>query len=382
MSLTLSVSAEAPSALRVQLFSAVQRRDDAEIARLRGALVQELGARAGVPEGGLQKHLPVDDSVPDLCAVNTRWTETLREAAGRFPWQNVQANALPRTRAVGRWVSALALARADAEPMREGAEYLISVQGSDGAFGYPVPQPDDHRRLAESARRLVAGLNKRGVAAVEKGYIVQAGDTGELNFDNGEAALSLLDAYAATNHAAWLEAAQRAAEWGLRQPLVPNWNYNSFHGGLAARLYRITGEPRYREASVALIRYGVLSGQMDNGNWFDAHNALPQYRAVMIRACLELCEALKGNGDAFAPELERRTRLACDALARDTLAWGADERKTWEALPVAAFSRALMVLGPSALWERALNVEVNAVLRDPTRPLPESMAVYLRYRMR
>jgi len=37
-----------------------------------------------------------------------------------------------------------------------------------------------------------------------------------------------------------------------------------------------------------------------------------------------------------------------------------------------------MVLGPNPAWERALNVEVNALLREPTsRPLPESVAVYL-----
>lgn len=374
------VRAESDAALRNALFAAVQQHDESEIARLRSALAAALGKQAGVPEDGLKKNEPIDASTPELARVCACWTNTLQALEGRFPWQQSGGGKRPRARAVGRWVRALALSGGATETVRSGAEYLLAIQGSNGVLGYPVPAPDAKGRLDVAARRLVAELEKRGVQAVENGYIVQDGGRGDLNFDNGEAGMALLAAYAASGNAAWLEAARRAAEWGVRQPLVPNWNYNCFHGWLAARLHRITGDTRYRDAAVTLLRYGVLAGQMDDGNWVDPHNASTQYRAVMIRACLELHLALKGGAHPYAAELERRTRLACDALARHTLEWGCNANKVWEALPVDAFSLALLTFGPNPLWERALNVEVNGLLALRARPLPESMATYLLYR--
>lgn len=372
--------ADLAPALRRQFFAAAERHDDGELTRLRGEIVAALGKQAGVPETGLRKYVPIDTAPPSLAHVCDCWTNTLRDLAGRYPWQNEKSGRRPRPRAIGRWVRALYLTGAADKTASAGAEALLAIQGTDGVFGFPVPAPGEKGRLAVSARRLVSVLEKRGRTVIEKGYIVQDGGTGELNFDNGEAAMALLTAYAATGNTAWLEAARRAGEWGLRQPLVPNWNYNCFHGWLAARLYRITGETPYLEASVALLRYGVLAGQMDDGNWFDAHNASAQYRAVMIRACLELHLALKGSGHPYAAELEQRTRRACDALARQTLEWGFDASKAWEALPVDTFSLALMAFGPDPFWERALNVEINGLLARHPRPLPESVATYLLYR--
>jgi len=385
LSAAMAAGAESPSVLRKQLFEAVLRHDDGAIAKLRAETVAALGAQAGIPESGLRKNEPIDTSLPDLALVQARWTNGLQTLRGHYPWQALSGDKRPRSRAVGRWVRALCLARAadvgDAhEALQQGADYLLSIQGGNGVFGYAVPAAGDHGKLAESARHLIGEMEKRGVKAVENGYIVQDRGTGDLNFDNGEAAMALLAAYSSTGHAAWLEAAKRAAEWGVRQPLVPNWNYNCFHGWLAARLYRITQEQRYLDAAFALIRYGSLAGQMDDGNWFDAHNASTQYRAVMIRACLELHLALKGTAHPYAAELEMRTRLAVDSLARHTLEWGGDAAKAWEALPVDAFSLALMTFGSAPLWERALNVEVNGVLALRNHPLPESMATYLLYR--
>ena len=381
----LTVGAESPSALRKQLFEAVLRHDDGAITKLRAKTVAALGAQAGVPENGLRKNEPIDASLPDLALVQARWTHGLQTLSGHYPWQTQSGDKRPRARSVGRWVRALCLAQTagavDAHAtVAEGADYLLAIQGSNGVFGYPEPAADDRGRLAASARRVVSELEKRGVQAVERGYIVQDPGSGDLNFDNGEAAMALLAAYAATGNSAWLEAAKRAAEWGMRQPLVPNWNYNCFHGWLAARLYRITREQRYLDAALEFIRYGTFAGQMDDGNWFDAHNASTQYRAVMIRACLELHLALKSIGHPYAAELEQRTRRAVDALARHTLAWGHDPAKSWETLTVDAFSLALMTFGPNPDWERALNVEVNGLAKGNSRPLPESVATYLLYR--
>lgn len=375
--------------IRQAMLAAVRAGDDAEIARLRLQWMAALRGQAGIPDGQPTRSSPVDVQQPPLAAVEKAWLRTLNSQAGRLPWESsAKKDSPPRPRATARWVRALWLTDAAmpgqfpraAALARGGAQNLLDAQASTGVFGYPIPASGDARALAAMARKIVAEGKRRGVDVTEKGRIID--DLGEvaLNFDNGEAAVALLVTHAATGEARWLDAARRSVDWGLERPLVLNWNYNCFHAWAAARLYRLTGQTNYLHAAVRLIRHGVLAGQMDDGNWVDRHNAMPQYRSVMIRACLELHLALRGSGHPYASELEQRTRRALDSLAAYVLQWGFDGAKSWEALDVDAFSLGLLALGPVRKWQQALDGEVNWIIQHQPERCPESMATYLVYR--
>ena len=313
-----------------------RRHDDAAIARLRAELARSLGATAGVPEGGLRKAEPIDPGPPDPALVPARWAETLAAAKGRLPWEAATETRRPRTRAVGRWVRALWLADAAGagdgrEAARAGADFLLSVQGDNGVFGYPVPPPESADRLAAAARRAVAEMERQGVKGVERGYIVEALGRGDLNFDNGEAAVALLTGYAAKGEKKWLDAAKRHRRLGPAP---------AARGQLELQLL-----PR-RAGGPALPHHGrgALPGRRRRSHPL-RHAPRPNGRRQLARPAQRLAAVPGGDGPRlrraapgpqgpphpFAAELERRTRSALDSLAGHTLEWGFTAAKYWEA---------------------------------------------------
>lgn len=363
-----------------RLLEACVAGETGAMAVARTELLEVLGPYAGVPEREPVLSEPIDASPVDPAFVRMEWQRTLEAMKGRYPWQREAANVRPR--ATARWLSALCAIPGAGDSNRalivEAANHLLAVQARNGVFGFPYREGHDASPGA-NASKLVTAARDRGIDILENGRIVDDLGTGGLNFDNGETAMALFDAAASTGDTRYRDAALRATEWAVGRPLVANWNYNCFNAWIAARAFRVAGRTNHLDAAVRILRTGVLPGQMDDGNWMDGHNAQPQYRAVMIRACLELCAALRDRNHPYAPELERRTRLALDSLAAHTLRWGHDREKAWEALTIDALATGLRVLGENEPWRRALNVEVHGVLGQRKRdaPLPESMAVFL-----
>ena len=102
-------------------------------------------------------------------------------------------------------------------------------------------------------------------AVVRDGWIVDDQGDGGLQFDNGVCGVAMLALHAATGEARYLDAARRAADWAIAQPLSANWNYNAFSVRLLAETWRATGEARYRDAALDKARYGVMPGQLRSG---------------------------------------------------------------------------------------------------------------------
>ena len=133
------------------------------------------------------------------------------------------------------------------------------------------------------------------------------------------------------------------------------------------------------------MRYGVWPGQMDNGWWFDQHNAVPHYAAIMLRAGTVLAVGQRKAGDPDAARTEQRVRLGLNALAESILAHGYSRRELWQVLELDALAMGLMNLGPDPRWEQAANVLVNFILHhaDGERTLaPPSLAAWILFRQR
>jgi len=290
-------------ALVKELHTAIVACAPERIDAAKAKLIEQMGPYAGIPEVKPEYTEPIDPSTPDLAGVEELWRKSFERMKDNNAWDR----AAPRDaefQTGDRLRVSLRAARAylqsyDArlEPREEflsyakhGFNYLTGAQTSPGVFGYPYDPKG--AGLKSQAAAMVEKGKAQGVKMVENGWLIEDLGDGGLNFDNGMVGIGLLYAYAVTNDARYLESAKRAGEWAISRKLAINWNYNCFSGYLLARLYRVTGEPRYLDEAKRIFTCGVMPGQMDNGRWFDQHNARIQYHSVMLRSLIEFHLAL------------------------------------------------------------------------------------------
>ena len=114
---------------------------------------------------------------------------------------------------------------------------------------------------------------------LRNGWAIDDMGDGGLQFDNGLCGVAILELYQATREPRYLQAVEAAADWAVRQPPVPNWNYNAFSVYLLANAARAAGRPRYLESAKLKARLGIYPGQLTDGprrgRWADPHNARP-----------------------------------------------------------------------------------------------------------
>jgi hypothetical protein len=383
--------------LIARLKTAQKDRDLSEMKKLIVELRQKMGIYAGVPEERPAYGKPMDSSKPDLRKIEKICWKAFEALKGRNGW-DLAARAKrrgatqPRLRVSTREImSDLRAAEADvdhADQYRaaaiDGLNYLVSQQTSDGAFGYPY-DPHATSGLVVMAARIAREGQAEGKKMTENGWLIEDLGEGGLQFDNGEAGAALVLGYAMTGNAKYLDAARRAGDWATSRPLVLNWNYNSYSGALLAQLYRATGERKYLRAAIDKFEYGVLPGEMENGRWFDQHNAKPQYHALLCRNLTEYVLALEKAADPHASEAKTKTLRALDSMAAEINRYGASN--AGEGLPLEALSLGSMAFGSHAAWDRAATIYVNYLVEhaapealDAGRPAPQTMTAYLLYR--
>jgi len=228
----------------------------------------------------------------------------------------------------------------------------------------------------------VARGEKQGLKMVERGWVIDDLGTGGLNFDNGVCGAVLLQGYVLTGDRRYLDSTVRAGQWVKSRPLALSFNYNGFSGLLLARLYRVTGDGAWLDAAKDISEFGVLSGQMPNGRWFDQHNAKIQYHAILCSQVTEYLLALRQAKDASAARVEKQLRRALDNLATEHTTYGTNNAP--ESLALSALCFGGMVVAPEPSWIKATNVAVNYVTGPflaiaPQRggALPETVATWL-----
>ena len=144
-------------------------------------------------------------------------------------------------------------------------------------------------------------------------WVIDDQGNGGLQFDNGLCGVAILALYEATKDERYLQSVKAAADWAGHQPVVPNWNYNSFSVYLLAKAARATDDYRYLESAKQKARLGVYPGQLTDGQykgrWADPHNARPNYHYIIVRGLASLIAAMDDN------DADRSTAIACLRLA-------------------------------------------------------------------
>ncbi len=390
-------SAEERSAVQATvdaLVSAMNTGDSSAILAHRTRLEFALGRYVGEPEDRPFYGQPVDVSTPDLHLIKNLWSDQHLRSNGLYPW-DIAALTTPSRGAPDRLRVATRIARAHLHVYESNelehddylheavaaAEYLLTVQAANGVFGYPY-DANATIGLRGVAARFVHEARQRGFEVTEGNWIIDDLQSGDLNFDNAQAGLFLLHAYVQTGDARYLESARRAGEWAMRRPLVANYNYNGFNGQLLSRLYRVTGEEHYLDRARLVFEHGVLSGQLQNGRWFDQHNAKIQYHSILMSQLVEFYLALQLAQDPFSTTVESAIVRGLDNLATEITTYGSSN--TQEMLAVDALVFGSRALGQRELWTRAINVDVNFLV-DRFRPrisalgqrLPDPLGTYI-----
>lgn len=376
------------------MVAAMNRDDVPAVLAARDRLVVGMGAYLGEPEELPVYGRPIDDSPPDRADVLTFWDTALARRGDQLPWivaasAQQEGQAPPRLRETTRIARAqLQLAAGTVSDgaervamAREAANYLLAQQASNGVFGYPYdPRPSSGPR--DEARRYVEAAAARGHNIVEKGWMIEDLGNGALNFDNAQAGLFLIQAWRLTGDRRYRDAAIRAGAWAMDRRLVGNFNYNGFNGQLLARLYRVTGHARYLERAKSIFELGVLPGQLPNGRWFDQHNAKIQYHAILMTQMMELHLALVEAGDPMMSITGEAIIRGLDNLSAEIITHGTSNAH--EMLAVEALVGGIRIFGERPAWRRAINVDVNYLMRIfaaklATRDMlpPETIAAYL-----
>lgn len=322
------------SELREKIVRALTQRDEEQIKHLTQQIRATLGDKAGVPE--------VDDEFRSLAPRQTPWkpeetTQALEQIEGyirRNRWWKVGLDPTQTNHALREVAMIIdgSLAVADLEPARrdhwlgiatEAGDFLISAQDQAelGLFPFPAVRNGKGKPF-EVAEAFMRRAEKQGKleTILRNGWLVQDLGDGGLQFDNGEAGAAMLHLYEATKNPKYLASARRSAEWARQQPLVVNWNYNSFTVYLLAEMYRVTQEEPFLRDAKERALLGVLPGQLSDGphkgRWLDPHNARPAYHYIMIRSLLALAPLLPNDDPARAKIMEA-IRLAMQARNPD-----------------------------------------------------------------
>ena len=323
--------------------------------------VEILGPWAGNPETATRYFPPIDQSSFPVTTVRERWFREFDRGKRGLPWLKNSKGDPTRMQAGLReaaWPLDTLARTAMLFPerreeltviVRQGADWLVSLQHSSGVFPFPVGPGLNPR---DKVGHIVARAMKEYPEIVVGGWIPDASDGG-LQFDNGLCGRALISAWELTREEKYLEAARKSGGWAMSRPLVSNWNYNAFSVGLLARLATATAEAKYLDAAVEKAQIGVLPGQMATGRWFDAHNACAVYHNILMRELLELFHALPKD-HPFRPTVSDAVTRGLNQAAAETLANG--YTGTW----TDNFARGLQWIGENQAWRSALNISLNA----------------------
>jgi uncharacterized protein YyaL (SSP411 family) len=223
---------------------------------------------------------------------------------------------------------------------REAADFLMWAQEEAGGGVYPFPAARGvvTDRAFQVADRFLAEAERAGRIGevIRKGWVFADLQNGGLQFDNGECGVAMLELYELTGDIRYLASARLAADWAVAQPMVTNWNYNSFSVFFLAKAAVVTDDARYLEAAKKKAVIGVIPGQLTDGafagRWFDPHNARPAYHYIMMRALAQLAAALPAT-DPDREKVVSSLRLGLRARNREIISHGAPTKdKAVEAL--------------------------------------------------
>ncbi len=376
--------------LRAALAAALLAEDPVAIRATVAAAVSSLGERAGEPE--------VADRYTPAPAAG-RWLTPAEAQLGFAPhferleklvWWRIGLDPTEVTGPLRQPASILAGGVAAARARLDGAERGLALakdaagflqwtqtQAGAGLFPFPAARASSTDRAMQVGADFLAHAERAGQLArvVKNGWAVDDLGNGGLQFDNAECGVAMFEFYEFTADRAALISARRAADWAVRQPLVTNWNYNSFSVWLLAKAHTVTGDADYLAAAKKKALLGVIPGQLTAGpragRWADPHNARPAYHYIMLRALAQLVVVLPAN-DPDRPAIMRSLQLGLVTRNAEFSSLGIMNRET--AMETLLFVRQAFAQDPGFLTitrsTTALDVLAPTVSADVRRGHP------------
>jgi hypothetical protein len=382
-----------------QIGRAQLRSDEAAVVALANQAKAVLGPQAGLPgKPDRFREVPTDVEGLKNADVISAFEPYLREIARKKWWRigDDPTESDHPLRDLASVVEGCTLAAragcSDKDALlaiaRDGGNYLVWAQEQAGSGVFPFPaRRGGNARAFVVAERFLDKVDQTGRLGdvVENGWIFNDLGDGGLQFDNGVCGVAVLDLYRLTGDTTYLKSAKNAADWAMAQPVVPNWNYNSFSVYLLAELFRETGNEDYIQSAVRKTQLGIYPGQLTDGEyagrWFDPHNAEIAYHYAIVRSLVALAAALKESTPERA-QAERSLLLALKARDRDFTSKGiADVESTFDALLLLQqhFPHSRRSIGEAQQAEALRALESYCVAKFRAGYLPVAPGVWGRY---
>lgn len=330
----ISQDASNVKALQEQARQALLKRDTEGVAQVTQRIREALADRAGVPEVPDESRPIPKLSAPWSASETAQALPIIRNYIQRNKWwrqdlEPTQCNHALREVAM---IIEACIAAAKLDPpaeqawlsiAQEASDFLLLAQAQAELGLYPFPAMRNGKgKPFEVAEAFMRRAERSGQleSLVRNGWMINDLGDGGLQFDNGEAGVAILHLYEATQQPELLASVIRSADWACEQPVVLNWNYNSFTVYLLAETYRVTHDERYLKEARSRALLGLLPGQLREskyvGRWLDPHNARPAYHYIIIRGLLSLLEVLP-DSDPDRPAILESIRFAFRARNSD-----------------------------------------------------------------
>ena len=300
----------------LRLARAMKDRDERKVREAVVALEEILGENAGVPEAQLPDHY-LSGEYPAFLepeSIKAAFRPVIEMAASHTPWkigEDPTRNDHKLREPASFLQGCLAVHRAGClegsealDLAKQAADYLRWTQEQAGAGLFPFPaRRGGPGKVFGIADRMLEKVEASGEwdTYVRNGWVVSDTglDEGGLQFDNGICGVAMFELFEITGDERYLDSAVLSAEWAIKQPCVPNWNYNAFSVELLSCAYRSTGRKEFLNAAIEKANIGVYPGQLQEGKfagrWLDPHNAMPAYHFIIVRAISQLLSVVEGR---------------------------------------------------------------------------------------
>ncbi|HVK12970.1 MAG TPA: hypothetical protein VM597_29725, partial [Gemmataceae bacterium] len=175
---------------------------------------------------------------------------------------------------------------------------LLALQLPDGHYKFPDLR-GKHLVLSETLEKTVRG----DVEAIRVGWFVAPVPDGQAELDAADCGIALLRAGAVFKNRDWTAAGLRAVAWAKERGPSPTWRANAATISLLVQAFRATSDRQHLTDAWQRFTVGLAPGQAADGRWIDPHDARPANHFLILRALLDLEEALPIGKDRDAVSL-------------------------------------------------------------------------------
>lgn len=358
--------------------NAQQKSDLPGIHKYIDKIVEELGDWAGNPDIAPTYFSPIESTEPSRKPVGILWQSINDDIHNKVMWRLVPDGNPKKMRrglrAAARPVITYSLLyslktykqQKHLNIVNKGANYLLGLQQDNGLFPMPDLRGKDERQTA-----IINRILRRNPDAISNGWIV-ADHRGELLYDHSTAGVAMVEAYRITKDQRYFNSAKKASQWAMSQAIDTNWSNNAFAAWLLAEFYSISGQEIVIKSAIDKLKYGVLPGLMDSGRWIDPFNSKLVYHSINVRGMLAVLRQLPKE-HAFRAELVSDTKNAINNAAAQISSYGASSVSTSTEMLIDGIEE----LGANQQWLDALNININATLKQLENIRVADVGVYL-----